>query len=130
MSPFLAALVVMLTVVAAPAGEAVDTAPPATASHPQEAPPPEEGYDILSQIFSFLYTIAHGIGQLVVKAIQWIIPEAGEVLETLIDPIGVLALLTIFLGVYEVAKRITWLIVVIGWALIVIKIVLVVLKAT
>ena len=129
MSPFLAALVVMLTVVAAPAGEAVDTAPPAAASQPQEAPPPE-GYDILSQIFSFLYTIAHGIGQLVVKAIQWIIPEAGEVLETLIDPIGVLALLTIFLGVYEVAKRITWLIVVIGWALIVIKIVLVVLKAT
>ncbi len=95
----------------------------------EEGPPqPTAGErDILSQIFAFLYTIAHGIGQLVVKAIQAIIPEA-QVLDTLIDPIGVLALLTIFLAIYELAKKITWIIVIVGWALIVIKVVLVVLK--
>lgn len=85
--------------------------------------------DVLSQVFAFLYTIAHGIGQLVVKAIQTIIPEA-QVLDTLIDPIGVLALLTIFLAVYELAKKITWIIVIVGWALIAIRIVLVVLKVS
>jgi len=91
---------------------------------PQPAP---AGRNILSQVFTFLYTIAHGIGQLVVKAIQAIIPEA-QVLDTLIDPIGVLALLTIFLAIYELAKKITWIVVIVGWALIVIRVVLVVLK--
>jgi len=104
------------------------TAQTQTAAPPPATPGPTTTgeRDILTQVFSFLYTIAHGIGLLVVKAIQAIIPEA-DVLNSLIDPIGVLALLTIFLAIYELAKKITWIIVIVGWALIVIKIVLVVL---
>lgn len=95
----------------------------------QEGGPEGEGYKgILGQILAFIYTIAHGIGQLVVKAIQLVLPHEASVLDSLIDPIGVLALLTIFLAVAEVAKRITWIIVVVGWALIVIRIVLVAFK--
>jgi len=91
----------------------------------------EGGYrDLLSQVLAFIYTIAHGIGQLVVKAIQLVLPNETGVLDALIDPIGVLALLTIFLAVAEVAKKITWIIVVVGWALIVIRIVLVGLGIT
>jgi hypothetical protein len=94
-------------------------------------PPRPEGYrDILGQILAFIYTVAHGIGQLIVKAIQLVLPDEASVLNSLIDPIGVLALLTIFLAVAEVAKKITWIIVVVGWALIVIRIVLVALKIT
>jgi hypothetical protein len=91
----------------------------------QEGSPEVEGYkDILGQILAFIYTIAHGIGELVVRAIQLILPQEASVLNSLIDPIGVLALLTVFLAVAEVAKKITWLIVVVGWVLIVIRIVL------
>jgi hypothetical protein len=84
--------------------------------------------DILGQILAFIYSIAHGLGQLVVKAIQAILPQAGSVLDQLVDPIGVLALLTIILALYGLAKRIIWLIVIVGWVLIIIRIVLTVLK--
>jgi hypothetical protein len=95
----------------------------------QEGEAGREGYKgILGQILAFIYTIAHGIGQLVVRAIQLVLPHEASVLNSLIDPIGVLALLTIFLAVAEVAKKITWIIVVVGWALIVIRIVLVAFK--
>lgn len=95
----------------------------------QKGSPGPEGYkNILGQILAFIYTIAHGIGQLVIRAIQLVLPGETTVLSSLIDPIGVLALLTIFLAVAEVAKRITWIIVVVGWALIVIRIVLVAFK--
>ncbi|MFQ6090596.1 MAG: hypothetical protein ACE5LD_04075 [Candidatus Bipolaricaulia bacterium] len=97
----------------------------------QEGGPGREGYkDVLGQILAFIYTIAHGIGQLVVKAIQLVLPQGAGVLNSLIDPVGVLALLTIFLAVAEIAKKITWIIVVVGWALIVIRIVLLALKIT
>lgn len=95
----------------------------------QEGEAGREGYKgILGQILAFIYTIAHGIGQLVVRAIQLVLPDEATLLNSLIDPIGVLALLTIFLAVAEVAKKITWIIVVVGWALIVIRIVLVAFK--
>jgi len=101
--------------------------PAAWALH--EGGPGAEGYkDVLAQILAFIYTVAHGIGGLVVKAIQLVLPGEAAVLDSLVDPIGVLALLTLFLAVAEVAKRITWLIVVVGWALIVIRVVLVALK--
>lgn len=86
--------------------------------------------DILDQILAFIYSLAHGIGLVVVRAIQVVLPDEATVLNSLVDPIGVLALLTIFLAVAEVAKKITWLIVVVGWALIVIRIVLLALKIT
>ncbi|HIC95916.1 TPA: hypothetical protein EYP12_04715 [Candidatus Bipolaricaulota bacterium] len=88
----------------------------------------QQEMEIIDRVLEFIYSVAHGIGQLVVRAVQLILPQTEGVLDPLIDPIGVLALLTLFLGLYELAKRITWIIVIVGWALIIIRIVLVVLE--
>lgn len=84
--------------------------------------------DLLGQFLAFIYSIAHGLGQLVIRAIQAILPQAGSVLDQLVDPIGVLALLTILLAIYGFAKRIIWIVVGIGWVLIIIRIILAILK--
>lgn len=84
--------------------------------------------DLLGQFLAFIYSIAHGLGQLVIRAIQAILPQAGSVLDQLVDPIGVLALLTILLAIYGFAKRIIWIVVSIGWVLIIIRIILAILK--
>lgn len=78
------------------------------------------------QVLTFLYTAAHWLGQVVENIVQAIV---GYALPTdLIDPIGFLILLTIFLAISEIAKRLAWVIVVAGWVLIVIRIVLEVLR--
>lgn len=82
--------------------------------------PPAVPEDLLQQFLSFLYTLAHWVGNFVVNLL-----ERGLDLKTpenLIDPIGFLVLLTGFLVIAEVAKKLAWLILVVGWALIVVKI--------
>lgn len=86
--------------------------------------------DLLGQFLAFMYSISHGLGQLVVKAIQAILPQAGPVLEQLVDPIGVLALLTIILAIYGFARRIIWIAVIVGWTLIIVRIILTILKVS
>lgn len=88
----------------------------------------EGAKELLDQILAFLYSIAHGLGQLVVKGIELIFPEAEPALSPLVDPIGVLALLTIFLVLYSFTKGLAWIIVILGWALIIVRIVLTILK--
>jgi hypothetical protein len=91
---------------------------------------PEGRPELLNQFLAFMHSISHGLGQLVVKAIQAILPQAGSVLDQLIDPIGVLALLTILLAIYGFARRIIWIVVIVGWALIIVRIVLAILKVS
>lgn len=98
------------------------TAVPAAAPPPPEAP---EGF--IDQLLTFIYTFAHWAGELLVALLNTLLPLRTP--ESLINPIGFLALLTVFLVVAEVAKKITWLIVVVGWLLIVIRIALEVLQS-
>lgn len=94
----------------------------------QEAPQVTPEYrDAFTKALEFLYTIAHWIGQLIAGIIHAIIP-AVTVPVSLIDAIGFLALLTVFLAVTEIAKRLAWIVVVVGWALIVVRIVMVVVQ--
>ncbi|MGQ9477870.1 MAG: hypothetical protein ACUVRH_05220 [Candidatus Bipolaricaulia bacterium] len=90
----------------------------------------EGAKELLDQILAFLYSIAHGLGQLVIKAIQLILPEAESALSSLIDPIGFLALLTIFLALFSFARGLVWIVIIVGWALIIVRIVLAVLKVS
>lgn len=83
-------------------------------------PPAPDGF--LDQLLAFVYTLAHWAGQLLVMGLDSVLPNA--VSQNLVDPIGYLALLTIFLIIAEIAKKVTWVIVVVGWILIGVRIAL------
>ena len=82
--------------------------------------------DILTQLFAFIYSIAHYIGLGIVKLIQYILPMLKEI-ETLADPIGFLTILTLFIIIVSVARKIAWIVIIVGWILIIIRIVLMIL---
>ena len=76
--------------------------------------------DILTLIFGFIYTIGYFIGEKVV----WIIESVSgvNVPNEITNTIGLLTMLTIFLTLVDIAKKMTWIIVVIGWVLILLRI--------
>ncbi|MBI3997702.1 MAG: hypothetical protein HY355_01625 [Armatimonadetes bacterium] len=88
------------------------------------AVPGGAGPGTLDQILQFIYTIAHAIGQAVVGAIQRILPQA-QIPQDLVDPIGFLTVLTGFVILVGVARRIAWIIVVAGWLLIGVRLALI-----
>ncbi len=77
--------------------------------------------EILSAVLTFLYSIAHYVGLLVVYLLGQVLPTA-RVPADLVDPIGYLALLTAFLILVQVAKKVAWIVVLVGWALILVRI--------
>jgi hypothetical protein len=79
--------------------------------------------DLLTQIFGFLSTIARYVGTGIVKLVQYILPSVKN-LDTLAEPIGFLALLTIFVILASAARKIALIIVLAGWVLILIRILL------
>ncbi len=77
--------------------------------------------DIISQILTFIYSIGHWIGERIVGLIQLI---SGVLIPpSVVDAIGMLVILTIFLAIAEVAKKAIWIIVAVGWVLIIVRIV-------
>jgi hypothetical protein len=79
--------------------------------------------EILSGILTFLYSLAHYVGMLVVYLLTQVLP-AAKVPGDLVDPIGYLAILTAFLILVQVAKKIAWIVVVLAWVLIAVRILL------
>lgn len=76
--------------------------------------------NILESILTFIYTVGHWIGQKIVELLQYI---SGITLgQEIVDAIGMLVILTIFLAIAEVAKKAIWVVVVIGWVFIIIRI--------
>lgn len=76
--------------------------------------------DLLTTILAFIYTIGHWIGEKIVGLIQYI---SGIIIPTsIVDAIGMLVILTIFLGIAEVAKKAIWVVVAVGWVLIAVRI--------
>lgn len=94
----------------------------------RQGPEPVEGgsrlQEVFDQLLTFLYAAANWFGQLVVGLIQLILGDAipEQTFDGLVDPIGFLILLTIFLALAEVAKKIAWLVVIVGWALILVRV--------
>jgi hypothetical protein len=79
--------------------------------------------DTLTQIMAFAHSIAHYLGTWIVALVQKILPMTQE-LSTLADPIGYLAILSIFVIVTATAKKVAIAILLVGWVLIIIRIVL------
>lgn len=92
---------------------------------PETTPTESKLRELLDQILTFLYSLAHLLGSLVAQGIQAILNRSLPA--DLIDPLGFLVIITIFLIVTEVAKKIAWIIIALGWILIVLRIVLEVL---
>ncbi len=88
---------------------------------------PGSARDILDQLLAFIYSLGHLIGQGVVKLLGAILPSL-QVPADLVDPIGLLAVLTIFLAVATIAKKLVWIVVIVGWALILIRLILVIIQ--
>ena len=84
---------------------------------------PEESRirELLDQFLVFIDTTARWAGELVVAIINMILDYN---LSELTVPIGYLVLITAFLALAEVAKKISWLVVIVGWVLIVLRIIL------
>ncbi|MDR7555432.1 MAG: hypothetical protein QN157_07475 [Armatimonadota bacterium] len=78
------------------------------------------------QGLQFIYVLAHALGQVIVRGIQTIVPQT-PIPSDLVDPIGLLAVLTLFVLLAGVARRIAWIIVVVGWVLIGVRIALLLL---
>lgn len=97
----------------------------------QQDPPDvtQETRDAFDQILEFLYTISRWIGELIVNLVQFIVPNI-TIPASLVDAIGILAILTIFLVISDIAKRLAWIVVAVGWILIVVRIVLIVTQSS
>jgi len=76
--------------------------------------------DILTTVMAFIYTLGHWLGEMIVGLIQSI--SGITIPSTIVDAIGVLVILTIFLAIAEVAKKAIWIIVAVGWILIILRI--------
>jgi hypothetical protein len=79
--------------------------------------------DVLTQILGFLSTIARYIGLGIVSLVQRVLPSVTN-LGVLAEPIGYLALLTLFVILTAAARKVALIIVLVGWALILIRVLL------
>ncbi len=82
--------------------------------------------DMLTAIMAFIYTIGHWIGEKIV----WLIQSVSGVLipQNIVDAIGMLVILTIFLAIAEVAKKAIWIVVAVGWVLIIVRILILMIR--
>jgi len=78
---------------------------------------------VYEYLLTFIYSMAHFFGYAVVRVIDQILPNVNFGSD-LIDPIGYLVILTLFLFLVQVAKKIAWVVVIVGWVLILIRLIL------
>jgi hypothetical protein len=84
---------------------------------------------ILHNILTFIYFLAHQIGLGIIKGVQSIF--SGMIFpDSIIDPLGFLVILTLFMflvGV-DVAKKIAWIVVCAAWILLFVRILVIIFK--
>jgi hypothetical protein len=79
--------------------------------------------NILENLLTFIYTLGHWLGEKIVELVQYI--SGIKLGQEIVDAIGMLVILTIFLAIAEVAKKAIWVVVAIGWVLIIIRILMI-----
>ena len=90
---------------------------------------PSGARSIIDELLAFLYSSGHLVGQGILRLVHLILPSLPTAtLDQLVDPVGLLAILTIFLVVVSIAKRLAWIAVIAGWVLIVIRLVMVIVE--
>jgi hypothetical protein len=79
--------------------------------------------DLLTQIMTFLSTIAGYLGLWIVQLVQKILPSATD-LPAMKEPIGYMAILTIFVILTSVTRKVAIIILTVGWVLILLRVIL------
>jgi hypothetical protein len=79
--------------------------------------------DILTQILGFLYSAARYLGIGIIEAVKCILPTIKN-LDALAEPIGFMALLTIFVILTATVRKIALIVLIAGWALIFVRLML------
>jgi hypothetical protein len=82
---------------------------------------------ILHKILTFIYFLAHQIGSGIIKVIQPLFPH-NIFPDNIVDPLGFLIILTVFMFLVGVAKKIAWIIVCVAWILLFIRILMIIFK--
>ena len=90
---------------------------------------PSSARSLIDELLAFLYSSGHLVGQGIMRLVHAILPSIPAAkLDQLVDPVGLLAILTVFLVVVTVAKKLAWIVVIAGWVLIVIRLVMVIVE--
>jgi len=79
--------------------------------------------DLLTQLMGFLSTGARYIGLGIIQLVHYILPSVKG-LDALAEPMGYLAILTLFVILTSAARRIALIILIAGWALIFLRLLL------
>ena len=82
---------------------------------------------VLTMLLQFLQTGSEFAGALVVKGVHFILPSVA-IPPSLASSIGLLVIVSVLLGVAEVAKKTVWVIVIAGWVLVVVRMGLLVIQ--
>jgi hypothetical protein len=93
----------------------------------QETTNPNSLNSVFHKLLTFIYFIGHQAGLGIMKLIQYIVPSA-RFPESVIDALGFLVILTLFMFLVSVAKKIAWVIVCVGWILLLIRILIIIFK--
>ena len=78
--------------------------------------------DFIADILQFLFTIAHWIGSAVASVVHMVFPNVVFP-EDLVNAIGLLAIVTLFLILVQVAEKVARIIMIVAWGLILIRII-------
>lgn len=76
---------------------------------------------VITMLLQFLHTASDWVGSLVTAGIHAILPSLA-IPASLASSIGLLAIVSLLLGIAEVAKKTAWIIVLVGWVLVIVRI--------
>ncbi len=79
------------------------------------------------QLLTFIQSAAELLGEGIVRLLNLILPRDRAVGPDLVQPLGYLGLITVVLllfGILEAARKVIWIVVIVGWALLLVRIVL------
>lgn len=85
------------------------------------------------QLLTFIQSGAELLGKGIVQLLNLVLPQGREVGPDLVQPLGYLGLITVVLllfGILEAARKVIWIVVIVGWVLLVVRIVLDALRVT
>ena len=84
---------------------------------------------ILHNILTFIYFLAHQIGLGIIKGVHAVFPGIAFP-ESIVDPLGFLVILTVFMLLVsvELGKKIAWIVICAGWILLLIRILIILFK--
>ncbi len=82
--------------------------------------------DVISMLMQFLQTAADATGNFFSTSIHTILPHV-VLPQSLVSTLGLLTVLSVLLGLAEVAKKVVWIIVIVGWILVIARITLIAL---